>query len=126
MRYAWEPERDNDDAAVKEERRSERRRGAEAGAAWRARLEACIQQARQQAQEADNATLVAREREQREVEILARQARQAFLLERATRVLQRVASGAQRILLHIGLDELGMGIVAVTTEDGREVIWNRA
>jgi hypothetical protein len=116
----------NDNAHV-DGKLTERRRGEQEGAVWRERLEAHLRESRDLArQQRDGAALIAQEREQRNLEILARLAGQAFLLERIVRILAQVAPEAKEARFLIDQTETGLGFVRLTTEAGRELRWDRA
>jgi hypothetical protein len=115
------------DSAEGEGGLTERRLGEQAGAAWGERLEAHLRASRDLAsQQTDGAALIAHQREQRALEILARLAGQAFLLERVARVLLQVAPEAQEARFLIGRTATGLGFVRLTTESRRELRWDRA
>jgi hypothetical protein len=94
---------------------------------WRERLEAHLRASRDLAgQQTDGAALIAHQREQRSLEILARLAGRAFLLERVARVLLQVAPDAQEARFLIGRTATGLGFVRLSTDGGRELRWDRA
>jgi hypothetical protein len=83
---------------------------------WRKRLEAHLRASRDLArQQVDGAALIAHQREQRSLEILARLAGQAFLLERVARLLLQVAPKAQEARFFIGRTATGLGRTILTT-----------
>jgi hypothetical protein len=101
--------------------------GERAGAAWGERLEAHLRDSRDLAsQQADGTALIAHQREQRSLEILARLAGQAFLLERVARLVLQVAPDAQEARFLVGRTATGLGFVRLTTEAGRKLRWDRA
>jgi hypothetical protein len=105
---------------------SERLLGEQAGAAWGERLEAHLRRIRDMArQQVDSAALIAHQREQRHLEILARLAGQAFLLERVARIVLQVAPVAQEARFLIARTATGLGFVGLTTDAGRELRWDR-
>jgi hypothetical protein len=106
---------------------SERRLGEQEAEVWGDRLEARLRKSRDLArQQSDGAALIAHQREQRALEILARLTGQAFLLERIARILAQVAPEAPEARFLIGRGETGLGFVRLTTDSGRELRWGRA
>jgi hypothetical protein len=104
----------------------ERRLGEQDSASWRERLGAHLRWSRGLArQQSDGAALIACQREQRALEILARQAGQTFLLERIARVLLQVAPEAQEARFLIGQGVAGLGFVKVTAEAWQDLGWDR-